>query len=286
MRLGAVQLPGSGIDLRRNRDVALAAIHDAAAQGVELVVLPELCTTPYFCAGAPEEFRQWSVEISGELVAAFRAACRDLSVAAVVPFYERTAIGTFHNSAAVIGRDGELIVGRGFHGEVRLARKMHLPMTQDGGVITDETAHFSPAEDLGVFDLGTMRLGCLICYDRRFPECWRAMRALGADVVAVPVAGEGGDDAAFFIGELRTHAKENGVGIVCANKVGPESISGVGINNDGESCIISGDGTVLAHRAAAEGPGLVMAMLDTGMIEAARARIPFFEQRSGRLRFA
>ena len=67
---------------------------------------------------------------------------------------------------------------------------------------------------------------------------WRALRAKNAELVIVPVAGSGGDDMDFFIGEMRTHARENGLAVVCANKVGDEHVGGGVVDNYGYSTII------------------------------------------------
>jgi N-carbamoylputrescine amidase len=130
-----------------------------------------------------------------------------------------------------------------------------------------------------VHSLRGCRLGVLVCYDRRFPEPWRELRALGADLVAVPVAGSGGDSVEFFHAELRTHARENGVFAIAANKVGTEWVGGHPIDNFGESCVVGPDGELIACRPRDAGPGLVLAELDLGSLAATRKALPYFEHR-------
>ena len=96
---------------------------------------------------------------------------------------------------------------------------------------------------------------------------------MDAEFVVVPVAGSG-DDIDFLIGEMRTHARENGLAVLCANKVGDEHVGGDVVDNYGWSAIIHADGTVLALRPGSEGPGLVVADLDVGAIPAIRQRLP------------
>jgi N-carbamoylputrescine amidase len=160
-----------------------------------------------------------------------------------------------------------------------VARKLHLPVGDDPPPGYDEAAHFTPGDALHVVRVGLWRVGVLVCYDRRFPECWRALRVAGADLVIVPVAGSGGDDMDFFIGELRTHARENGLAVVCANKVGDEFLDDVRIDNYGESCVIAADGAVLAHRPGNEGPGIVSATLKHADIASTRDKLSYFLHR-------
>ena len=72
------------------------------------------------------------------------------------------------------------------------ARKLHLPLSD---AAFSERDHFHPGEALGVHRVGTLSFGCLVCYDRRFPEPWRALRGLGAALALIPVVGPGGDDS-------------------------------------------------------------------------------------------
>jgi predicted amidohydrolase len=218
--------------------------------------------------------------MNGELIAAFSRLCREHAIVLLLPFYEREmAGGCFHNSLVVIGRDGACLAAHGRHGSTSGVRKLHLPVGDDRPGGFDESRHFTPGNDLGVFAAGDLRLGCLICYDRRFPECWRELRALGAQLVAVPVAGEGGDSVDFFLAELRTHARENGVAVIAANKIGREYVGTNIVENYGESCIVSAAGDIVARRTGAEGPGIVMAEIDIDEIMETRRRLRYFDER-------
>jgi N-carbamoylputrescine amidase len=83
----------------------------------------------------------------------------------------------------------------------------------------------------------------------------------------------------FFVGELRTHARENGLAVVCANKTGDEFLDGVRIDNYGESCVIVADGAVLVRRPGNEGPGVVSATLAYAEIAATREKLSYFDHR-------
>lgn len=276
LRAAAIQSPPCTTDLARNEALAFDAVRRAAADGAQLIALPELATVPYF-AGAPGgRYRAWAQPARGVFADRWAALARECAAALFVPFYEfDPRSGSHHN--AVLGFDASGAPLRAAGDAV--ARKLHLPRGDDPPPGFDEPAHFTPGEALHVVRIGAWRVGVLVCYDRRFPECWRALRAAGADLVIVPVAGSGGDDMDFFIGELRTHARENGLAVLCANKCGDEWLDGARIDNFGESCALDADGAVLARRPAAAGAGSVAAAFDRAHIARIRAQLPYYTHR-------
>lgn len=280
MTVAAVQLPACGDDPAANLAVVDAALADAAAAGARLAVLPELATTPYFAGEPAGAYRDWAQPVPGPLTEHVGALAARLGLSVVLPLFERDErAGTFHNSAAVLegGRIVPAVDRSG--GEHRVARKLHLPVGDEPAPGFDEAAHFTPGAWLGVHETAGLSLGTLVCYDRRFPECWRELRSLGADLAAVPVAGSGGDSAEFYLGELRTHARENGLFAVAANKVGEELVGGHPVDNYGESCVVGPDGELLAHRPRADGPGLALAEVDLDALAATRRALRYFEHR-------
>ena len=278
--VAAVQLPACTGDLEKNLEVAEAAVTDAAAAGAKLVVLPELATTPYFAGEPAGAYRDWAQPIPGPHTERIAALAKRFGITVVFPLFEKDcATGTFHNSAVVIDR-GDIIPAVDRAGNAHpVARKLHLPVADTPAPGFDEAAHFTPGNWLGVHEVGGYRLGVLVCYDRRFPEPWRELRALGVDLVVVPVAGSGGDSTDFFHGELRTHARENGVFAVAANKVGVEWVGGHPIDNFGESCFAGPDGELIARRPREAGAGLLLAELDLGSLSDTRRALRYFEHR-------
>jgi N-carbamoylputrescine amidase len=278
--VAAAQLPACQDDCAKNLDVVEAAIAEAAAAGADLVVLPELATTPYFAGEPAGAYRDWAQSVPGPQSDRIATLAAEVGVAVVLPLFEKdSAAQTFHNSAAVIDH-GDLAPAVDRTGMAHpVARKLHLPVGDAPAPGFDEPAHFTAGDWLGVHSLRGYRLGVLVCYDRRFPEPWRELRALGADLVAVPVAGSGGDTAEFFHAELRTHARENGVFAIAANKVGDEWVGGNPIDNFGESCVVGPDGELIACRPRDAGPGLLLAELDLGFLSDTRKALPYFEHR-------
>ena len=275
-----MQLAGCGEDLAQNAQAARCALTAAAQAGARLAVLPELATVPYFCGEPAGSRSDWSVAPDGPLIREVAGWCRTVSIAVVFPFYERGAAGACHNSALLIDADGRRVTGYGLLGPVPVVRKLHLPRSAHA----DELRHFRPGDDLAVFELAGLNLGCLICYDRRFPECWRALRHLGADAVAVPIAGLSGEDDAFVLGELRTHARENGLAVISAARTGSDRLGTAEVAHPGGSCVIAADGTVLARCGSDPEPDSALAEIAPADILRARQDLPLFEQRHPLLR--
>ncbi len=281
MIVAAAQLPGSTGDPSQDTATAEDAVRAAAAEGAELVLLPELATVPYFGSAPAGTAEETAEPVPGPLTGRFGDLAAELGLVIVLPLHERDAVaGTRHNSVVVLASDGRIVPAVDPQGTSRTtARKLHLPVGSTPAPGFDESVHFVPGDGLGVHDLGGITVGVLVCYDRRFPECWRALRALGADVALVPIAGSGGDDPEFVLGELRTHARENGVAVVAASKVGPEHVAGHVVDNEGGSAVLGADGTVLGYRSRDAGPGTVLAEIDPAEVSATRAELRYYHHR-------
>lgn len=280
LRVAAAQMPGLDEAGVWRPDAVTAVLHDAAADGVELVVLPELATTPYFCAAPAETTRPWARAVSSDDIAAVAELTRTVGLAVLLPFFEYDpSTGRRYNAAVLLDR-GTRIDAVDRRGAARPTdRKIHLPAGSLPAPGYDESDHFVAGDHLGIRRVRDITVGTLICYDRRFPECWRSLRGMGAELVLVPVAGSGTDPEGFFLAELRTHARENAVYVVAATRVGPDRVGDLVMPNIGESYVIDPEGRVLAARTPADGPGLVTAEVDPDHLTAARATNRLFEER-------
>lgn len=286
IRVAAVQLAGSTDDDAWDLTALVTAIEAAARAGAQLIVLPELSTTPYFCGGDAAAYEKWARPVTAPEVRTITALTERLDVTVVLPFFESDHDGAHHNAAVVLER-GHISLGWDAAGIGHdVDEKVHLPISTEPPPGFNEAAHFTPGHSLNVHrldasapGLGQLVLGTLICYDRRFAESWRMMRALGADIVAVPVAGAGTDPSGFFVAELRTHARENGVYVIAASKVDDDLVAQVAVPNLGESCIVSPEGVVLGYRSADQGPGIVYADLDIEALLHVRREIGLFDER-------
>ena len=158
----------------------------------DLVILPELTTTPYFCCPRDDRYFEWAEPVPGATTNLFAELAVRHSTTIVLPLFERGADGHFYNAAAVIGPDGNLITGDAFGRPVPHYRKCHVPAVDNPpDTEASEDYYFRPGDALPVFDTPRVRIGVLICFDRWFPEAWRMLTFAGAQLVVVPMVAWG-----------------------------------------------------------------------------------------------
>jgi len=259
-----------------NMAAAKRRIAEAARAGARIVCLPELFRTPYFCQTENPAFFDFAEQVPGPTTAALAKVARRHKVAVIAPVFERRAAGVYHNSAVVLGPDGEVA---GFY------RKMHIP--DDPSYY--EKFYFTPG-DLGfpVVDLGFLRIGVLICWDQWYPEAARLAALAGAEVLFYPTAigwhpGEQPAQAAAQRDAWRTvqrgHAVANGIYVAAVNRVGFERPEGGrGLQFWGGSLVADPQGVVLAE-AGTEGDETICADVDLRHLESIRRNWPFLRDR-------
>jgi N-carbamoylputrescine amidase len=258
-------------ETRPHEEAVLGAI--SAASGADLLLLPELAPHSWLVTAAPPAIADTALTLDAPLIARVRAAALRKRLAVALPFALAHA-GAVFNAVVAIDEDGEIIPARDASGQRwPFSAKLHLPPVRQG---FGERDHFSPGPGPMIHAWRGLGLGVLVCFDRRFPECWRALARLGCDITLVPVGGPGGDAPGQFEAELRTHAKANGVAAVAACRSGQEMVRGETIVHEGQSCIIGPEGDV---RALDEGGDatlrLTCATIIPTEIAAARQRRPF-----------
>jgi N-carbamoylputrescine amidase len=269
-----------GTDPQANLTHALDLARAAAGQGAQVVVLPELFRSRYFCQSENPEFFALAESLPGPTTEAFERLAADTGVTFVVSVFERRAAGLYHNSVAVI--DGR-------RGTVGLYRKMHIP--DDPRFY--EKYYFTPG-DLGFKAFRTERttLGTLICWDQWYPEAARLTALRGAEILCYPTAigwqpedrervGERQQDA--WETAQRAHAIANGCYVVAVNRIGfepdPASRDGAGgIEFWGSSFIAAPDGAVIV-RAPTDQEVVLVAELDLDALAVQRHGWPFLRDR-------
>jgi len=248
---------------------ALAGIERAAQQKADIVCLPELFRSPYFCVHEKCQ-RDYSEPLNGPVLEALSSAAKKNKIAIVGgSIYERTDEGTLFNTSVVLHRDGSL---------AGTYRKVHIPHDP----CFFEQNYFKPGDQgFKVFDLGFAKVGVLICYDQWFPEAARAMALAGAEILFYPTAiarvrhlspVEGSWQDAWETVQ-RGHAIANNIVVCAVNRVGSEGDSDFW----GGSFIANGFGQVLAR--GAETTGLVCAEIDLGHSAYSRESWRFFYNR-------
>jgi N-carbamoylputrescine amidase len=279
VRVGVVQMR-CAIDPDENLDKALRLTRDAARQGAQVVCLPELFRSRYFCQSEDHTFFQLAEPIPGPSTEALAALAAAHQITLIASLFEKRAEGLYHNTVAVLDRD------RGYLGKYR---KMHIP----DDPLFYEKFYFTPG-DLGfkVFDTPHAKLGTLICWDQWYPEAARLTALRGADILFYPTAiGWLREEQAAYgqaqhqAWELmqRAHAVANGCFVVAVNRTGfepaPSGAEGFsGIVFWGQSFIAAPNGELLA-KAPADEEAVLVADLDLTLLDVARTHWPFLRDR-------
>jgi N-carbamoylputrescine amidase len=275
-QIGLVQMAMSA-DPEDNLERAAARVEEAAARGAEVVCLPEMFRTRYFCQREDAALFDLAETIPGPSTDRLSRAARKAGVAVVAPIFEKRAPGLYHNSAVVLERDGSV---------AGLYRKMHIP--DDPAFY--EKFYFAPG-DLGfkAFPLQAGRIGTLICWDQWYPEGARLTALQGASVLFYPTAigwhphekaRHGAAQLDAWRTVQRSHAIANGVYVAAVNRVGHErSAPGdAGLEFWGNSFLCDPFGVVVAE-ASADREEILVGEIDPGRIEEVRRGWPFLRDR-------
>jgi beta-ureidopropionase len=247
-------------------DVHEKAARDAAAQGAQIIGFQEVFNAPYFCQVQEEEHYRWAEAVpDGPTVTRMKQLAAELGMVIVVPVYEVEQAGFYYNTAAVIDADGTYL-GK--------YRKHHIPQVKGFW----EKFYFKPG-NLGwpVFDTAVGRVGVYICYDRHFPEGWRALGLAGAEIVYNPSATSRGLSAYLWQLEQPAAAVANEYFIAAINRVGVEEYG----DNDfyGTSYFVDPRGQFVGEVASDQNEELVVRDLDFALIEEVRHQWAFYRDR-------
>ncbi|WIB76952.1 carbon-nitrogen hydrolase family protein [Curtobacterium sp. MCPF17_002] len=254
----------------------LIALFEQAAEGADLVVFPELATTPYFCGVRNDSRKAWAEPVPGPATARFAEAAKRLGTAVVFGLYEDAGDAQY-NSAVLIDADGTLVHGTDVHGDsVATYRKTSIPTNELSDV--DEKHYFAAGSGPVVFDALGTRFGMLICYDRSFPEYWLASRAAGAEVMLVLVSSMGFRET-LFTQELQVRALETQTWVVAPNRGGEETVDGKTVSYFGRSSIVSPRGELVVSAPAHVAGPVIRATVDVAEVASAREDFPLGRDR-------
>jgi N-carbamoylputrescine amidase len=279
--VGLVQMR-MGADPELNLAAAMEHIRQAAKLGANIVCLPELFQTQYFCQREDHSFFDLAEPIPGATTAKLADLARELRVAIVASLFERRAAGLYHNTAVTLNSDGNLI---------SVYRKMHIP----DDPLYYEKFYFTPG-DLGfqAVDTAFGRIGTLVCWDQWYPEGARLTALKGAEVLFYPTAigwhpsekdefGAAQYDAWQTI--QRGHAIANGVYVAGVNRVGKEHgdirgnrADGLGLEFWGGSFLADPFGRIIA-KASHDREEILMGEIDLALQEDTRRNWPFLRDR-------
>lgn len=244
----------------------LPLIEKAAKEGVKVLCFQEVFTQPYFCPSQDEKWYRAAERIpEGHTTQLMMKLAKKHDMVIVVPIYEEDITGVYYNTAAVIDADGTYL-GK--------YRKTHIPQVKGFW----EKFYFKPGfSNWPVFDTKYLKLGVYICYDRHFPEGWRALALNGAEYIVNPSATVAGLSEYLWKLEQPASAAANGCFIGAINRVGKEAPWNIG-EFYGQSYVVNPRGTIekIASRDKDE---LLVHEIDLNMVREVRDNWQFFRDR-------
>ena len=267
VRVAAIQCAFSD-DITENLDRIESFIADAARDGAQVILPPELLQGHYFCREEKEKhFDSAFPSATHPVVTRLAALAKKLDVAIPASIFERDG-QHFYNSLAMIDAGGEVM---------GVYRKSHIP----DGPGYEEKFYFRPGNTgFKVWNTKFAKCGVGICWDQWFPETARAMMLQGADILFYPTAiGSEPDNTDLDTKDLWQramigHAVSNVVPIVAANRIGNEH----GQIFYGASFIANHRGDKVAELGRSD-EGVIMAGFDLAEVARNRAAFGFFRDR-------
>jgi predicted amidohydrolase len=262
MRAAAVQI-NSDADRGRNLARADRLVRAAAADGAELVVLPEKVNV----MGGADDLERGAEPLDGPTLHWARSLAAELGLDLVAGSIAERRPGRdrLSNTCVHLGPDGEVRA---------VYRKIHMFDSVVDGVEYRESAAEEPGDEVVVSSAGDIPLGLSICYDVRFPELFRILAVRGARVIALPAAFTVPTGRAHWELLVRARAVENQAFVVAADQTGPDA---GGRRSFGGSMIVDPWGEVLAR--AGEEETFVAADLDLAAQDEVRERMPSLANR-------
>lgn len=261
MRVAAVQLNSNG-DKARNLAAAERQVRAAAADGAELVALPE----KWNLLAPGDDLLAGAEALDGPSLTAARGWARELGIHLLAgSIAERGEGEKAFNTSVLIGPDGL---------DLATYRKIHMFDVDAGGVSYRESEHERPGSEIVTAPVGELIAGLSICYDLRFPELFRILAVRGARLLAVPSAFTAATGRDHWEVLLRARAIENQAFVLAPNQVGAAPPH---FDSYGHSAIVDPWGRVLAE--AADGDGFVVTDLDLSAQDEVRESLPALANR-------
>lgn len=234
-------------EVEKSLAAAEKMVRKAAAQGANIILLPELFAREYFCQQRRYDFYDYAMPVAEDPAVQMGVRlAKELQVVLPISFYEKD-INRLYNSVACIDADGELL---------GVYRKTHIPDDH----FYQEKFYFSPGDSgFRVFNTRYGVIGIGICWDQWFPETARCMAVQGAEILFYPTAIGSEpilecDSMPHWRRVMQGHAAANLMPVVAANRIGLEEVKPCEANNNqssalnfyGSSFIADGTGAILA----------------------------------------
>lgn len=254
-------------DPRSNLTRSLVLLEEAAAQGADLILYPEVQLSPFFaqfpgnvggcCGGGTGPA---AIGADSPVFSMFEELCRAHSIMASPNFYYEEN-GKKYDASFLIDQKGRLL---GCQKMVHIAQAPHFY----------EQDYYTPSDDgFHVFDAGSVKIGIVVCFDRHYPESVRTEAVRGAELILIPTANTLEEPMELFEQEIRVQAFQNSCCIAMCNRVGRESA----MHFAGESMAADPDGNTIVKAGAQE--ELVFARIDLEKVRQVRASRPYLNLR-------
>ena len=259
MKLALCQMAVS-TDIEKNQETVYAALIEAAGQGADLIVYPEICLHPFFPQYPGQDVKDLGMAIDSPFLKKMQALCREHRILAAPNVY-LTENGRFFDATVLIDEQG-VILG---------AQKMvHIAQAKE----FYEQDYYTPADDgFQVFETSLGKIGVVVCFDRHYPESIRTEALKGADLILIPTANVKAEPSEVFQWEIRIQAFHSSVAVAMCNRVGLEG----NMDFSGESIVAGPDGGLIA--LADDRAQILYAEVDLNESRKLRNRKPYTQLR-------
>ncbi|MBC8284944.1 MAG: carbon-nitrogen hydrolase [Nitrospinae bacterium] len=257
-------------DPAQNLQTAIQSIREAAKKGAQIICLPELFLSNYFCQTENPEHFSLAEPIPGPTSNTLAQLAKELEIVLIVPLFEKRTEGIYHNSTVILDADGSI---------AGTYRKMHIP----DDPCFFEKYYFTPG-DSGYKSFPTRygKVAVLICWDQWFPEAARLTALTGAQFIFYPTAigfqecdrEESAQQISAWETIQKSHAISNGLFVASVNRVGKEK----DLTFWGRSFICNPFGKVL-QQAEGNKAQIIISSCTLDEIETTRHNWPFLRDR-------
>lgn len=255
MKIALFQMKNEG-SVGKNLEKSLRAIKEAADNGADLILFPEVQLTQFFPQYPGRDARRLRVQPDSDIVRAFCRACRENHIMAVPNLYLELD-GSPYDASLMIDREGRI------PGIQKMVHVAQAPQFY-------ERDYYTPSDDgFKVFDTKFGKIGIVVCFDRHYPESIRTQALRGADLILVPTVNTKAEPSEMFLWEIRVQAFQNSAAIAMCNRVGREG----DMEFSGESVIVDASGDVICMADDTE--QILYADIDLHESEAIRNSKPY-----------
>lgn len=235
MRLAMGQLGNAG-SVQANLDKSLAAIREAAKNGADMILFPEVQLTEFFPQYEGRDVKDYGITEESDIVQAFCQTCKECRIMAVPNIYLKEN-GKYYDTSLLIGKDGSII------GKQKMVHIAQAPQFY-------EQDYYTPADDgFQVFDTEFGKVGIVVCFDRHYPESIRTETLMGAELILIPTVNTKQEPMEMFEWEVRVQAFQNCVAVAMCNRVGKEGE----MDFAGESLAVDALGNIISKGDDREG---------------------------------